>query len=765
MKNSDYIKHLRGESLFIGDAAVPEDTLYAYIYGAEYGHGKIISLDLSEAFSSKGVKCILTYADITGQNQIGGVILDEELLASEEFHFRGEPIALIIADTPGNARAASKKIKCIYEKKDVIIDAYDAYKKNSLIAPPRVFASGDIEEGFKKADYIFEGRVESGAQEHLYLETQRALAVPMESGKMLIYPSTQNPTATQRIASRVLAIPQNLIEVDVLRLGGGFGGKEDQATPYAVMAALGAQKTNKPVMLILDRQDDMKMTGKRHPYTSDYKIGLTKDGKIISYEVTFYQNAGAAADLSMAILDRTLFHCTNSYNIPNVKATGISCKTNLPPNTAFRGFGGPQGMFVIETAIQKASKEMNLAPHYIQEKNLFRKGDVTHYGQRIEDDNLFECWQKLTNKIVPGKRSVEIDNENRSDYLYKKGFAFMPICFGISFTNTFMNQASALVHIYNDGSVSVSTAAIEMGQGVNEKIRLTAAEVFSINADRVRVETTNTTRSANTSPTAASSGADMNGKATELACREILERLKDFVALKSGTEISRIEIKNEEVFIEGKKSDYSWVSLVQAALMNRVNLSQHSQYATPLINFDPVSNKGMPFAYYSVGAAYVESEVDVVRGIYEIEKVEIVHDFGKSLDKKIDRGQAEGAFMQGLGWLTSEEIIFNEEGKLLTSTLSAYKVPDIYFTPKEINIEFYESPVAAEYKLEKEKSYKSLLGVQGSKAIGEPPFMYAIAAFFSIVNAIKQYNPNLGSDINAPMTPEKTLLLLLNKGK
>ncbi|HPS64666.1 MAG TPA: molybdopterin-dependent oxidoreductase [Ignavibacteria bacterium] len=762
MNNFDYIKHLRGESLFIDDAAVPEGTLHAFIYGAPYGHGKILSLDLREALASGGVKCILTHKDIKGENQIGGIIQDEELLASDEFHFWGEPVALVIAETIDKARDASKKIKCEFEKKEVIINEIDAYRKNSLIMPPRVFASGDIEEGFGNSDYIFEGRVESGGQEHLYLETQRAAAVPMESGKIILYSSTQNPTATQRTASRVLGIPQNLIEVDVLRLGGGFGGKEDQATPYAVLAALGAQKTGKPVQLVLDRQDDMRMTGKRHPYTSDYKIGFTREGKILAYEVTFYQNAGAAADLSPAILDRTLFHAANSYNIPNVKATGISCKTNLPPNTAFRGFGGPQGMLVIESAIQKAAQELNYHTHYLQEINMLRKGDVTHYGQKIEDDNLYECWKQLNNKILIDKRSRAIERENSADRLHKKGFAFMPICFGISFTNTFMNQASALVHVYSDGSVNISTAAIEMGQGVNEKMRLTAARVFSINPDRVRVETTNTTRTANTSPTAASSGADMNGKAVEIACKEILSRMKNFIS-EGGDK--KVEFNNEEVFVDGKKSVYTWDTLVQSALRSRVNLSAHSQYSTPLIHFDTVTNKGMPFAYYSVGAAYVESAVDVVRGIYEIDKVEIVHDFGNSLDRKIDRGQAEGAFMQGLGWLTIEELMFSSEGKMLTSTLSAYKVPDIYYTPKEMNIEFYDCPQSRGYELESEISYKSLLGVLGSKAIGEPPFMYAIGAFFSIIKAIKHYNTELTGDVSAPLTPEKTLLLLLKKEK
>ncbi len=540
------------------------------------------------------------------------------------------------------------------------------------------------------------------------------------------------------------------VEVDVLRIGGGFGGKEDQATIWAAMAGLAAFKLKKPVKLILPRQEDMRVTGKRHPYSSDFKIGLMKDGKIIGYEVTFFQNAGASADLSPAILERTLFHCTNSYYIPNVKATAISCKTNLPPNTAFRGFGGPQGMFVIESAIFKAAEVIGIDPTEIQKRNLLNENDEFPYGQKAENCNSKRTWSKAESLYSIDKIRLDVENFNNINDIYKKGIAVMPICFGISFTNTSMNQASALVHIYNDGSVSLSTAAIEMGQGVNEKLRQIAAEIFSIDIRKIKTESTNTTRIANTSPTAASSAADLNGKATEQACNNILLRLKQTAAeILKKNNLDAIEIKNEMVYNDSIITDLSWTELIKTANLKRVNLSSHSFYATPNIHFDRTKEKGKPFAYHVYGTAIVEATVDCLRGIYKFNSVKVVHDFGKSFNQLIDRGQAEGAIVQGLGWMTIEEIMHNELGQILTDTLSTYKVPDIHFTP-DIEIDFLEDA-------------ENPFGIFKSKAIGEPPFMYGIGGYFAIMNAMKAFNPKLKCIFNSPLTPEKVLMNLYRK--
>ncbi len=750
MKNSDVISHVKGTSLFIDDFPAPEGTLHLAIFDSNVARGKIVKLNIDKALRAKGVTAVITAKDIPGENEIGNIISDETILADEKVEYIGEPIAIIAADAIENAKAASKLIEIEIEELPAVMDPREAYKAGNLIAPPQTFADGDVEKGFSESDIVVEGKVDIGGQEHLYLETQGALAVPSEDGKIKIYSSTQSPTSVQRAAAKVLGVPMHKIEVDVLRLGGAFGGKEDQATPWAAMTALVSRITGKPAKLILNRADDLRMTGKRHPYSADYKIGLSRGGKILAYEATYYQNAGACADLSTAILERTLFHATNAYFIPNVKTTGISCKTNLPPNTAFRGFGGPQGMFVMEAAIYKAAEKLGVPASEIQKKNLLKENDYFYYGQKAERVQAEACWEEAEKEFKLQEKIDAVKEFNRKNVLKKKGIALMPIAFGISFTSSFLNQASALVHVYADGSVGVSTAAVEMGQGVNEKIRNIVSRTFSVSPDKVKMETTNTTRVANTSPTAASSGADLNGNATLLACGNILARLKEFAANKIGKdEPNKIEIKNEKVFYDGKETEITWSSLINDAYFNRISLSSHAYYATPEIYFDRTINKGRPFAYHVYGTAIITAEVDILRGVYEVESAEIIHDFGKSINYQVDLGQVEGALVQGVGWLTLEELVQNDEGKLLSNSLSTYKIPDIFSAPKEMKVKFLEDS-------------ENPFGPLNSKAIGEPPFMYGIAAYFAIMNAIKEYNPNAGKTINAPLTHERVLMNLKN---
>jgi xanthine dehydrogenase large subunit len=750
MRNYDSEKHVKGESQFADDLLTPAGLLHIIVFASSVAHGKIVKVDYSEALKSNGVAGIITAKDIPGENQIGGIIQDESLLAEEYVHFIGQPIAIVVADTILHAKDACAKIKIDFEKLPVTTDPRKAYQKGELIMPPRVFASGNVENTWEKCEYVVEGIAESGGQEHLYLETQGAFAYPLETGGIRIISSTQGPTQVQRASAKVLGLPMNKVEVDVTRIGGGFGGKEDQATTWGCIAALAAWKLNKPVKVILSRQDDMRMTGKRHPYSSDFKIGLSKEGKVLAYEVTFYQNAGAAADLSPAVLDRTLFHAVNSYYVPNVKATAISCRTNLPPNTAFRGFGGPQGMFVFEAALYKAADAMGVDYRRLQELNLMKEGDTFYYGQTIENSTIQRCWQETISKYDVDSIEKRVNEFNKENKLFKKGFALMPVCFGISFTNTFMNQASALVHVYSDGSISVSTGAIEMGQGVNMKIRQTVASVFSVNIDRIKMESTNTTRAANTSPTAASAGADMNGKAAEIASHNILASLKKVAAEKLNVkDPSLITLKDETVIYNGKP-EFTWFQLIQAAFTSRTNLSSHAQYSVPGIYFDRTTNKGRPFAYYAIGSAVIEVTLDCLRGIFEFDSVKVVHDYGKSFSFVVDRGQTEGAIMQGLGWMTIEEVIYNKEGKLITDALSTYKVPDIHFTPKEIEIEFLAN-------------VENEAGIKGSKAIGEPPLMYGIGAFFAIINAMKAFNPDKEYQLSSPITPERVLCELYSE--
>ena len=750
MKNIDSYTHVRGESIYVDDVNVREGTLLCVVFDSPIAHGKINTIDYSKAEQLEGVKRIFTYKDIPGENQIGGIIQDEPLFAEDKVHFWGQPIALIVAESEFIARQARRLISIDIEELPVITTCKEAKEKGSFINAPRSFNLGNTEKAFLDCEYVFEGETFSNGQEHLYIETQGAYAEPLENGSIKITSSTQGPTAVQRTAAKVLGVPMHKIEVDVTRLGGGFGGKEDQATPWAVMAALATYHLNQSVKLILNRHDDLRMTGKRHPYESTYKIGLSKDLKILAYEVEFLQNSGAACDLSPAIAERTLFHATNSYFVPHIKTIVLSCKTNLPPNTAFRGFGGPQGMFVIESAISKAANELGVSAQKIQEVNLLKENDEFSYGQIATQVEASNSWHTAKTHYNFDVLKQEVEDFNKVNSAFKKGIALMPITFGISFTNTPMNHARALVHIYLDGSVGISTAAVEMGQGVNTKLLQIAAQVFSINHRKVKIETTNTTRVANTSPSAASSTTDLNGKALLKACSALLERLKMVASEELNTIKELIEIKDENVYVNGEKSDLSWNELISKTMLKRVALTENAHYATPIIRFDKTKEKGHPFAYHVYGTAIITTTVDCTRGIYVFDSIKIVHDYGKSMSKGIDLGQVEGALAQGIGWMTMEEIAYGEDGRLLSSALSTYKVSDLFSVAKIIDV----------VPLETEGNDMAILK---SKAVGEPPLMYGIGAYFAIQNAIKAFNPNYKLKFHAPMTPEKVLMSLYGK--
>ncbi len=752
MKHQDALLHVRGTSLFVDDFKLPGDLLHAAVLVSPVSHGVIEKLETAEAMSMPGVETVFTAEDIPGKNQIGSIIKDELLLAEKELLFIGQPVAVVLADTPEKARAAVKVIKLETIVLPSVVEPREAFEKGMLIAPPRTFSMGDTSEAWNRCDCIVSGRADSGGQEHLYLETQAAFAVPMENGCIRITSGTQGPTFVQRVAARVLKLPMNKIEVNVGRLGGAFGGKEDQATPWAVMSALGVQLTGKPVKLVLNRNEDMTWTGKRHPYSSDFKLGLANDGTMLAWEVTYYQNGGAASDLSTAILERTLFHSTNAYFIPNVKATGVSCKTNLPPNTAFRGFGAPQAMYVLESAIYSASLELGISPLDIQEKNLLKKGDMFPFGMPYEGNEIRRSWKKALEMYRSENNDGRIKDFNSSNVMFRKGISFMPVCFGISFTHISMNQANALVHVYTDGSVGISTGAVEMGQGVNSKIAQVAARTFGIDLFRIKVESTNTTRSANTSPTAASSAADMNGNAVRIACSNILKRLLIFAGKHLGAHPdSRVDLMHEKITIDGKKTHLEWNKLIGLAYLARVNLSSQAHYATPGLHFNKSSEKGRPFSYHVAGTAVTEITLDRLRGVFSVDSVKIVHDCGESINPLVDRGQVEGGLLQGIGWVTLEELKYHPEtNALLSDSLATYKIPDIHFTPGEVDIEFLEC-------------HSENAGVYNSKAVGEPPFMYGIGTYFAILNAIRACDPEIPPVYSAPMTNEKILLLLQKK--
>jgi xanthine dehydrogenase large subunit len=657
------------------------------------------------------------------------------------------PIAIVLAETEEQARHAAKQIAAEIEPLEVVTDPRVAYANNNLIVPPKRFKLGDTETAFQNCAHVFAGRAEQNGQEHLYIETQGAYAVPAEQGGLKIYSSTQGPTAVQRAVSRVTSLPMHQIEVDVTRLGGGFGGKEDQANAWAAICAVGAQLTRRPVKYALHRMEDMRMTGKRHPYSSDYKIGFDKDLKIVAYEAEFFQNAGASADLSPPVLERTLFHCTNSYYVPNVTVAAYSCRTHLPPNTAFRGFGGPQGMFVIEAAIAHAADKLGVTAGEIQRKNLLQTGDEFPYGQLAESEAI-TTWSQADEKFDFTALQIEADEFNKTSKHLKKGVALMPICFGISFTKTPMNQARSLVHVYTDGSVAVSTGAVEMGQGVNTKMAQVAAEVFSLPIEKIRVHTTNTLRIANTSPTAASAAADLNGKATLMACEGIANRLKEVaMPLVEAKAVTDITLEDGFICNRGEKTGLDWATLLNEAYLQRVSLSEHAHYATPGINFDWGTAKGHPFAYHVYGTAITGVTVDCLRGRYEVDYVKACHDFGSSMNTAVDFGQIEGGIVQGIGWMTMEEVVYDTQGRLRSNALSTYKVPDIHSVPREIEF----------IPLETEREN---LAIFNSKAVGEPPLMYGIGAYFAIRNAIKAFREDATPVFDAPFTPEKVLMNL-----
>lgn len=751
MKHIDAALHTRGESQYLGDLPRPADMLHAAVFSSPIAHGKILRLDFAGALALEGIVAVLSAGDIPGENQIGPLIQDEPLLAAGKVSYIGQPLALVVGKDPDIVRKALKKIAVEIEELPPITDPREAFARGEIIGPARTFSLGDVDAAWEKCDVVVEGRCEIGGQEHLYLETQAARALPQEGGTLKIFSSTQSPYAVQKHAAKVLGLANHKIEVEVKRLGGGFGGKEDQATAWACLAALAAWHTQKPVELLLSRHEDLKMTGKRHPYSSDFKIGLSREGKILAYEAKHYQNAGATADLSPAILERTLFHSANAYFIPNVRIFAASCRTNLPPFTAFRGFGGPQAMFVIESAIAKAAEASGMPREEIQRKNLLQDGDVFPYGQVAEQARAQITWQTAEEKYHLSEIRRGVEQFNREHFEVKKGFAVMPICFGISFTATFMNQGSALVHVYTDGSVSVTTGGVEMGQGLNTKIADIAARSFGIGEERIRVESTNTTRIANMSPTAASASADLYGKATMSAVAQILERLKSVAARELKlSEPENIAIVGEKILYNGKETGWDWNRMVQAAYFSRVSLSAHAFYATPQIGFDKTREKGHPFAYHVYGAAIIEVTVDCLRGTYEIDAVKLVHDLCRPLNRLVDLGQIEGGLAQGLGWMTMEDLQFDEKGRLLSNALASYKVPEVYFMPDDLQVTLLEDA-------------ENPWGPYGSKAVGEPPLMYGIGVFFALREAMKAFRPQKEFSFHAPMTPERVLMELYSK--
>ncbi len=734
--------NLRGETRYIDDLPEPKDCLQAAVRLSESAHGRILSIDTAPALALDPSVCVIRASDVPGQNQIGFNKADEPLLPEKDWEYWGQPILLVLARTRALARKAASLIEVKGEELPATFDPREAAARGEFILPSRTIQTGDPETAFASCAHVVSGRVESGGQEHVYLETQGAFAEVRDGRRVFVISSTQGPTGVQKAVAQSLGLAMKDVEVEARRLGGGFGGKEDQAAIWASLAALGAWVSRRPVKLYLDRKVDMRATGKRHPYSSDFRIGADAEGRLLAFEADYYQNSGCSCDLSPAIMSRTVLHATGAYSIPNVRVTGYMCRTNLPSFTAFRGFGAPQAFFVIEAALDALAKAMGMDRAELQRKNLFAEGDSTHFGMPILRARAEESFDRLLEKVSWKELRADIDDFNATNRLEKKGAAILPLCFGISFTKLPMNQAGALVHVYTDGSVLVSTGAIEMGQQVSRKIGLIVAETLGIPLEKVSVSRTTTLTVANTVPTAASTGSDLNGMAARIACEEILARLKAKAASILEVPLASIGICGGEVTIGDKPSGLLWEKLVLAANEARIDLSAHGFYSTPGLFYDMKAERGSPFAYFVYGAACIAVRLDVLRATCRLESTTIVHDAGRSIDHAVDLGQIEGALAQGLGWTLLEDLRFGEDGRPLSDTLSTYKLPDASFMPDLVDVEFLpeiENPTTP----------------FNSKAVGEPPLQYGIAAYFALLDALRAAKPDGQTYYDLPFIPEK----------
>ncbi len=731
--------HVTGTATYIDDMREPDGTVHVVPGFAKDGAvGKIAALDLSAVRAAAGVLAVFTAADITGHNDCSPIMGDDPILAKGEIHFHGQVIFAVVATTREAALRARLLAKIEIEKTTPIVNVLDS--KTDLL-PPYAFKKGDVK---KTAPYKISGEISIGGQEHFYLEGQVAFAIPQEHGGMLVHSSTQHPQEIQHKVASMLGVTDAKVTCECRRMGGGFGGKESQATQWACLAALAAQKLNHPAKCRLDRDDDFIMTGKRHDFHVDYEAGFDKTARITSVDVNFRGRLGYSADLSGAICDRAMFHADNAYYYPAFNIATRRLKTNTVSNTAFRGFGGPQGMVFAEAMMQAIAIQTGLDALDVRKRNFYGpRRDVTPYGQKLRDNILPELVGQLEKTSAYRKRRKEIDAYNKSSRVLKKGLALTPVKFGISFTATHLNQAGALVHVYSDGSVHLNHGGTEMGQGLYIKVAQVVAEVFGIALERVAITATNTGKVPNTSATAASSGSDLNGMAARNAALAIKERMTEFVATFWKVEKSSVTFENDKVK-SGRKS-ISFNALAHLAKVARVSLSCAGHYATPEIHWDRPSGYGMPFFYFAYGAACSEVLIDTMTGEMKVIRVDVLHDVGHSLNPAIDIGQIEGGFVQGMGWLTTEELVYGEDGTLRTHAPSTYKIPCASDVPEDFRVALFKSAGNVSDTI-----YRS-------KAVGEPPLMLPISVWCAVMDAIASVKPGVVPKLNTPATPEAIL--------
>lgn len=752
------IKHVTGQSVYVDDMPVNAQLLHGHVVFSKIAHGLIEEVDISKALKLEGVEAIMLAKDIPGENQMGPVIHDEACIAEKEIMCMGQAIALIAARDEATAHAAEALIEWKIKALEAILTIDQAIAKQSRIADQRRIERGEVDKAMASATHRISGKLITGAQEHWYLETQACLAIPREGKEMLCYSSTQHPSETQAIVAEVLGIQRHLVEVDVKRLGGAFGGKETSGNHLAAWASLLAQRTRRPVKIRLNRDEDQSTTGKRHPFESTYEIGFDDQGVITAYSVILNSNAGHAADLSMAILERAMLHAENAYFIPNIRIIGNAWRTNLPSNVAFRGFGAPQGIAVIENAIDRIARMLGIDPQIVRERNYYGTQDRNScpYGELVENNRLQLLTEKLQDSSDYHRRRKEVDEFNQTSEFVKRGISMIPVKFGISFTTAFLNQAGALVHIYADGSVQVNHGGIEMGQGLNSKMLAIASAELGINPESIIVTATNTSKIPNTSATAASSGSDLNGMAVKNAIDILKARLMPVAVemlkeqFQQTSAIENIVLAQSEVYDKQQAANkIAFAALCGKAYIQQVSLSSTGFYKTPDIWFDRAKGIGRPFHYYSFGMAVSEVEVDILTGHTKVLRSDIVQDVGDSLHAEIDRGQIEGGFVQGLGWVLTEDMKWNKDGKLLNHSPDTYKIPTVRDIP-------------ADFRVELLRDVPNPNTIRKSKAIGEPPLVLAFSVWLAVKHAVSAvHNHQREPNLPIPATNENVVLSLM----
>ena len=744
--------HVRGAAAYTDDIPEPRDLLHIAIGMSGKAHAKITKLDLTAVLSANGVADVFVAADIPGENLCGPIVADERIFSDDVVEYAGQAIFAVAAESVDMARKAVRLATIEYKELEPILDPLEAVKKKSFVLPSETLQRGDAGAALEAAPHRLKRRLDLGGQDQFYLEGHISMAVPGEDGTITVYSSTQHPDEVQHLVAEVTGRNAKDVVCICRRMGGAFGGKESQAATIACIAALMATKTGRACKLRLDRDDDMIMTGKRHDFVIDYDVGFDDDGRILGIQFMFASRCGVSADLSGPVNDRTMFHCDNAYFLENVDIESHRCKTNTVSNTAFRGFGGPQGMYAIEYAIDDIARTLNKDPLAVRRNNFYGidQRNTTPYGQKIEDNIIAEIVDKLENDAKYQKRRKTARNFNARNKVLKRGIALTPVKFGISFTATHLNQAGALVHVYRDGTVHLNHGGTEMGQGLYIKVAQVVADELGISVDRIRINAADTSRVPNASATAASSGSDMNGMAAQQAAGKIRSRLTEFAAAHFNVAETRIDFSADKVTVGDKTLAFE--ELVQLAWFGRVSMSATGFYKTPKIHYDRETFTGRPFFYYAYGAAVSEVVVDTLTGEYRLLRVDIVHDCGDSLNPAVDLGQVEGGFVQGVGWLTSEELCWNDAGELTTHAPSTYKIPTCSDLAPDFRVQLLQNAGNREDTI-----YRS-------KAVGEPPLMLGISAFHAIRDAIATDEQPL-PDLQAPATPEAVLKAIEGGGQ